>query len=110
VGIRIALHAVLPTGRSSGSFQRYRGVCEPCGLASQEFVALAEAVGVTESVCQYVGVTAMTKSYRDFATYQVRRAWALGSECAVAHTQLVLRLYCSRCLNGRLTINFIALQ
>ncbi len=42
--------------------------------ASQEFAALAEAVGVTEFVCQYVGVTAMAKSYGDFPTYQVRRA------------------------------------
>jgi class 3 adenylate cyclase len=42
--------------------------------ASQEFAALAEAVGVTEFVCQYVGVTPMAKSYGDFPTYQVRRA------------------------------------
>jgi class 3 adenylate cyclase len=42
--------------------------------ASQEFAALAEAVGVTEFVCQYVGVTSMAKSYGDFPTYQVRRA------------------------------------
>jgi class 3 adenylate cyclase len=42
--------------------------------ASQEFAALAEAVGVTEFVCQYVGVTPMAKSYGEFPTYQVRRA------------------------------------
>jgi class 3 adenylate cyclase len=42
--------------------------------ASQEFAALAEAVGVTEFVCQYVGVTSMAKSYGDFPTYRVRRA------------------------------------
>ena len=42
--------------------------------ASQEFAALAEAVGLTEFVCQYVGVTPMAKSYGEFPTYQVRRA------------------------------------
>jgi class 3 adenylate cyclase/tetratricopeptide (TPR) repeat protein len=88
MGIRIGLHSgpaypvVDPIIRQSS----YTGVSvsraariepiTPAGAvyASQEFAALAEAVGVTEFVCQYVGVTPMAKSFGEFPTYQVRRA------------------------------------
>lgn len=42
--------------------------------ASQAFAALAEAVGVEEFTCEYVGRTSMAKHYGDFPTYLVRRA------------------------------------
>ena len=88
LGIRIALHSgpAYPVVDPIIRQFNYTGVhvsraariepITPVGAvyASQEFAALAEAVGVTEFVCQYVGVTPMAKSYGDFPTYQVRRA------------------------------------
>jgi len=89
LGIRIALHSgpaypvVDPIIRQAS----YTGVhvsraariepITPAGAvyASSEFAALAEAVGVSEFVCEYVGVTSMAKSYGDFPTYQVRRSY-----------------------------------
>jgi class 3 adenylate cyclase len=41
--------------------------------ASQEFAALAQAVGVTEFACDYVGQTSLAKHYGAFPTYRVRR-------------------------------------
>jgi class 3 adenylate cyclase len=88
MGIRIALHSgpAYPVVDPIIRQFNYTGVhvsraariepITPVGAvyASQEFAALAEAVGVSEFVCQYVGITPMAKSYGDFATYQVRRA------------------------------------
>jgi len=88
LGIRIGLHGgpAYPVTDPIIKQFNYTGVhvsraariepITPAGAvyASQEFAALAEAVGVTEFVCQYVGVTPMAKSYGDFPTYQVRRA------------------------------------
>jgi class 3 adenylate cyclase len=88
LGVRIALHSgpAYPVVDPIIRQFNYTGVhvsraariepITPAGAvyASQEFAALAEAVGVTEFVCQYVGVTPMAKSYGDFPTYQVRRA------------------------------------
>jgi class 3 adenylate cyclase len=88
LGIRIALHSgpAYPVVDPIIGQASYTGVhvsraariepITPAGAvyASREFAALAEAVGVTEFVCEYVGVTSMAKSYGDFPTYQVRRA------------------------------------
>jgi class 3 adenylate cyclase len=88
MGIRIGLHSgpaypvVDPiirgfsyTGVHVSRAARIEPITPPGAVyASQEFAALAEAVGVTEFVCQYVGVTPMAKSYGEFPTYQVRRA------------------------------------
>jgi hypothetical protein len=41
--------------------------------ASQAFAALAEAQGVTEFTCDYVGQTPLAKKYGTFPTYHVRR-------------------------------------
>jgi class 3 adenylate cyclase len=41
--------------------------------ASEQFAALAEAEGVVEFSCEYVGQTSLAKNYGQFPTYRVRR-------------------------------------
>ena len=41
--------------------------------ASQPFAALAEAVGITDFACDYVGQAALAKNYGQYPTFRIRR-------------------------------------
>jgi class 3 adenylate cyclase len=87
MGIRIGLHSgpafpvVDPiikqfnyTGVHVSRAARIEPITPPGAVyASQAFAALAEAVGVREFACDYVGKTVLAKNYGEFPTYRVRR-------------------------------------
>jgi class 3 adenylate cyclase/tetratricopeptide (TPR) repeat protein len=87
LGIRIGLHSgpAYPvtdpiikqfnyTGVHVSRAARIEPITPPGAVyASEQFAALAEAEGILEFSCEYVGQTSLAKNYGQFPTYRVRR-------------------------------------